>query len=389
MKNQLDWLEAFNLAQARMDARIAAGARHEEELLNTVAKLVIVDRLVPPKRMTFAPVPACDTARLMLNYFTDDGGGLGVTIHRHAFTQLCQKVSLPMSYANMLEGKGAWQELLLAHNLNELFHKEDWTERGGQPTRFLHRIVDGELRGFLSRRFNRHLASAPLLRSFIDACRASGAQPVESYSSPVRNALKCLLPKVFEAFPGEYICLGVEWSNSDFGSGKLKVSQTVWRVAIGSSSILDEGLSRTHIGSIIEDSDIEMSNETALKEVAAQQSAVQDHVKQYLSEKMTSRLLAALRMAHDELIPWSQLRSRLRDVLSKGDLDWMQGVIDTGESIIDLPPLSYSPSGERMPNRYWAANAISAVAAKAEDIDRKMELQREAGRLLAAALEKV
>lgn len=382
---QISMFDAFDTAQAHMSRRFARGEAEEQKLINTVAQTVIVDKLVPPKAMSFwidGAQPSGDCVRLQY------GGETSVTVHRHALNQLAQKVSMPMTYLNMLHGSAdAWKHELLTHNLNELYHRPDWLERGGNTTKFLHRVVGNELRGFLSRRYNRYLASAPLLRAYVDQCRAEGARPVEATSSPVRSALKYLLPNIFEAFPGEYICMGVEWSNSDFGAGKLKVLQTVWRVSTGTASVLDEGLSRAHIGSVIEDSDIEMSDETARKEVEAQQSAVRDHVRQYLSYATVDRLLVAIRAARDEQIPWGQLRGRLRDVLGKENVDWLQNVLDNkGASIIDLPPVSFAPDGTPTPNRYWASSAISVIASKTEDPDRRLDLQREAGKLLAAAL---
>jgi hypothetical protein len=290
-----------------------------------------------------------------------------------------------MTYVNRLqEDTTRGMSDLLCDNLNTLFGLTVWPE----ATRFLHRIVGTELRGFLSRRYNRHLASAPLLRSFIDQCKAEGARPIEATSSPVRHALKCLIPKVFEAFPGEHVCIGIEWSNSDFGAAKLKVLQTLWRVGAGSASVIDEGLSRAHIGSVIEDSDIEMSDETARKEVEAQQSAVRDHVKEYLSQKTIDRLLVAIRAARDEQISWTSLVAKLREAtLGKSDIEWMKNVLEgKAETIIDLPPVSYAPDGARVPNLYWAIGAIGSIAQKMEDPDRRLELQREAGKLLAAAL---
>lgn len=383
MNKQTDMFEQFDLAKGRMERRFGLGAQQEQFLLDIVTKTVIVDRLVPPKAMSFYIDPNTKDLRIKYN------GDNGFTIHRHALNQLCSKVGLRMDYANFLASGEDYKRDLLAYNLEALYFGPDWLERGGQPVRFLHRIVGTELRGFLSRRFNRHLASAPLLRAFIDECAAAGAKPVEASASPVRNALKCLMPKVFEVCPGEYIGLGVEWSNSDFGSGKLKVLQTVWRINTSTASVLDEGLARAHIGSVIEESDIEMSDETAQKEVAAQQSAVRDHVKEYLSEETVKRMLEALKKAFEEQIPWASIRSRLRDVVGKENVDWMESILEgKTDSIIDLPPISYDAAGNRVPSRYWVANAISAVASKTEDPDRRLDLQREAGKLLAAVLEK-
>ena len=372
MGDQISLFDQFERAQNRMTTRFKAGAAQEERLIDEVAKTVIVDKLVPPKSAIFH-------GNMSLSY----GAEKTVTIHRHALGQLCEKAKVPMTWVNTLQLAPANEEglELLAHTLNWRFQKKDF----GDETRFLHRIVGTELRGFLSRRFNRHLASAPLLRAFVDQCRASGARPIEATSSPVRSALKCLVPTVFEAFKGEYICVGAEWSNSDFGSGKLSVRQTVWRVGAGTAAVVDEGLGKRHIGSIIEDSDVEMSDETAIKEVAAQQSAVRDHVKMYTSEKNVEHLLEAIRTAHEKEIPWSGLKNKLRGILTQKQLEDMKSTLDE-DSILDLPPVSYTAGGERAPNAYWASAYVSAVAAKSEDTDRRLELQQEAGKLLAAAL---
>lgn len=393
--------DQYQTAQERMDRRFLQGARDEEALLTAVGQTVIVDRLVPPRQMTFIPL-SLEKTGIKLRYRVAEGmrssTDMDVTIHRHALGQLCTKVSIPMNFVNMLNTYVArealdskttedWKRTLLCANLNELFTQPEWTERGGAPTRFLHRIVGGELRGFLSRRYNRHLASAPLLRAFIEGCQHHEARPIESTSTAVRVALKYLLPKVFEAFPGEYVCLGSEWANSDFGAGRLSVSQTVWRISTGTSSVLDETFGRVHLGSVIEDSDIEMSDDTAKKEVAAQKGAIRDAVTAQFAPETVDRLLGALRLAHEQQVPWGKLRGQLGRFLGKNDIGWLQSALDTGESIIDLPPLSFDPDGNRVPNLYWASSAVSALASKAEDTDRRLELQREAGKLLAAAME--
>jgi hypothetical protein len=378
---QTNLFEMFEAAKRRMEERFNLGPAQEQFLLDIVTKTVIRDRLVPPTEMSFGEFGG---GRIFIRY-RDSPDTL--SIHRHALNQLCQKVQLTMTYMNrLLNDRNPGMLDLACYNLEALFNLTPWPETHGPP-RFLHRIVGTELRGFLSRRYNRHLASAPLLRSFIDQCKVEGAKPVEATSSPIKHALKCFIPKVFEAYPGEYICVGVEWSNSDFGSGRLNVLQTVWRVVNGAAVVVDQGLRRAHIGSIIEDSDVDMSDDTAKKEVEAQQSAVRDHVKEYLAENSIDRMLEAIARAHEEKIPWGKLSASLSDVLSKGDLKWMKEVLEgKAETIIDLPPISYESDGTRVPNLYWAASTVSAIATKTEDEDQRLVLQREAGKLLAAAM---
>jgi len=369
----------FEHAEKKMNARFRLGEMEEAALIEQVAKNVIVDKLVPPRMMVFHPAHKC-SARLEVSYNAERI----YSIHRHAFGQLCSKVSFPMSYANSLLSSEDWRLDLLAHNLNRLFHEPDWSDRSG-PVRFLHRIVGDELRGFLSRRYARHMASAPLLRAFIDAYRHQGARAIGATTSDVRLQLQCLLPKVFEAFPGENVCVGAAFSNSDFGAGRLAVKSTIWRVSSGASAVLDETFSKVHVGSIIDESELELSASTAQKEVAAQCGLITDVVEQLLSEGVVDRLLQLLRVAHETQIPWSKLKGRLSSVLSKGDLVWLQEAADHGSGIVDLPPVSYTPDGQRTPNAYWAAAALSAIAARSEDADKRLDLQQEAGKLLACA----
>ena len=379
MVNQLDMFEAqtkFAQAERVLFGRFKMGTSQEKALVDLVAKTIIVDKLVPPKMMTFRVNPS----GVVIQYEGSEGD---VKIHRHALNQLCSKVRLPMHFVNdLLTGDVRYQELL-AHNMNELFHIPVWKDKDGQLVRFLHRLVGNQLRGFLSRRFNRWLASAPLLRTFSEECKAAGANPVEAYSSDIRSSLKCLMPKVFEVFevfPGEYISVGVEWSNSDFGSGKLKVAQTLWRIFENTGAVVDSGINRAHIGSILEDSDLEMSDDTARKEVIAQQGAIKDHVHGFLSETSIDRLLAGIRIARTKEIPWSKLEKQLKGILTSSELDWMNKGLN--EAIIDLPPID-----QGVPNAYWGAACVSSIASKTKDVDRRMELQRAAGVFLAAAME--
>ena len=387
--NQMNMFDAKENAKIGMAKRLLQGEAEEKALVQKVAAMVIQDKLVPPLATQFGILSMGELEKdfrfsLRISY----PGLQDQKIHRHAMGQLCQKVELPISFANKLSAeKELWKLSLLQHNLNELVHKTEWKEQKSGPTRFLHRIVDGELRGFLSRRYNRYLASRPLLQAFAEQARMMGARPVEGTYTDVRVALKYLFPEAIEVFPGEFVGIGTEWSNSDFGAGKLTVCQTIWRLKTQSSSVLDESISRVHLGSIIEDSDIEMSDETAQKEVSALQSAIRDAVSYQLATDTMERMIVAIRAAHDEQVPWTKLRGLLGRFLSKADVAWVKGVLDgTGATVVDLPPVSFSPEGERVPNLWWASSAVSSIAQATSDLDKKLELQRAAGALLSKSV---
>lgn len=373
----------FARAEVAAHARFDIGEREKDALLERVASTVIRDKLVTPKAMTFIPSHKIDLdpykdSELRLQYKENEV----VKIHHHALGQLAAKVELPMAFVNKLRvSKEDWKISLLAHNLNELYGH---TKFAGDAPRFLHRVVNDELRGFLSRRFNRHLASLPMLRAFVEAYERAMALPVESAASDVRVSLKAFLPQVFEAYPGQYICVGVEWSNSDFGAGRLAITQTVWDPLRGTRAVMDEPISKIHVGSVIEDADIEMSDETMSKEVETQASAINDAVKQYLSEEQVSRMVRAIKVAHEEEIPFSSLRGQWRNILLKKELESVEALLEASD-VVDLPPPGKNIKGEPIPTRWWAAAVISHIADKSGDDDRKLELQREAGRLISGA----
>lgn len=351
--------------------RLMTGEAHQQKLINEVAALVIRDRLVAPTQMRLHP--ADGSSKLVIRYQGQDP----CTIHRHALNQLAAKVNVPMTYVNHLSSDSAenWKAELLGHILTQSFHKTEFYDRAGDP-RFLHRIVGNELRGFLSRRFNRQIASAPLLRAFLGACQEIDAYPVDATATPVKLALRCFLPHVFEPVQGEYVCLGVEWSNSDFGAGRLQVALTMWAPSTDRFTVLDHTLSRVHIGSIIEDSDLELSEETASKEAETQALAIRDAVKKQLDVESVETVLKAVHVAATEAVPWHRIKGNLARYLGKKELESLKAALE--QEILDLPP-PIRVNGEIQPTKWWASSALSWLASKETDPDKKMELQHAAG----------
>lgn len=370
----LDHVQRANAEELyqRIDNRIKLGKSMGASMIQQVSSMVIRDKLVSPRAMTFVVDPL--ERRLSLRY----GAELHVTMHRHAITQLCGKVRFPLVYLSELNSmddraeRPLWKLDQLAICLNGHYHEGFFP----QDTRFLHRIVGDNLRGFLSRRFNRHLASAPLLNSFLHSCEEVGAVPFDTTVTDVKFAFKCMLPFIFEPVPGEFVCLGAEWSNSDFGAGKMQVSLTVWTPKQDRFGVLDNTLSKVHIGSVIDDADLEISDETAQKEAAAQASAIRDTVKSKLSEESVGRILGAIQASHEEQVPWHRLRGQLSRFLGKKEIQTLKESLE--QEITDLPPVK-SIGGEIQLSKWWAFEALGMLANRSSDPDRKLELQHAAG----------
>lgn len=377
--------DKYDALYRQMARRMENGANQRNQLLKVITDTVIQDRLVGPHQMTFVPSEAC-TNLVGLTYRGSEDGV--VKIHKHALSQLCNKVSFPLTYLRTLRNyysalEHEWPADLLAHNLNTLYEKVPFKDKDGRP-RFLHRIVNGELRGFLSRKYNRHMASEPLLAAHLAACEEMGAVPLEAVATAVKYSLKCVVPQIFMPVDNYPVAIGVEWSNSDFGAGRLQVALVVYMPNQGRSWILDNAISRVHIGSVLEDSDLEISDETAQKEVAAQRSAVRDAVVTYLKPETGNRVLAALADASEEGVSWANLRTQLNRFLSRGEVDSVKAMLD--DRIEDLPPVKKTATGTQ-PTTLWIMAALGKLAERADDPDRMLELQRAAGSFLKVKLE--
>ena len=363
--------------------RIERGSEECTRMVELIEKRTIRDILVNAGGAVVYPSTTASSG-MSITYGDEENS---YKIHRHALSQITEKVSIPASYVNRLNtpSVGDWKRKCLsndiqAHYKNYLVDEPARYTKKGSRT-FLHRIVAGELRGFLSSRYNRNMSSAPMLVAFLGACEIVGAAPYAAYSSDIKFSLKCFLPHVFKVGK-EFACFGVAWGNSDFGAGKMYVSPSVWlptKKNGGNFMVLDQAISKVHIGSVLEESDIELSEDTLSKEAAAQAGAIKDCVIGSLGPDAIEKTIASLEEAQLQEVPWHTLQKDLKRFLSKEDVKMVQDALDN--QIQELPqPLQV---GERIvPSRWWAARAISWIAAKEDDIDRKADLEREAGKFL-------
>lgn len=160
------------------------------------------------------------------------------TIHNHALSQMAQTAGVPGAYlAELASSTHLWQRELATRTLSEFFAK-------GEPSRkrYLARSVGAQVRGVLSDRFRR-LDSRPLLDAFAETCQEIGAVPIEGHATDLRVAVKALLPVVFEPVPGEVLCLGVEWGNSDFGAARHSVRAFIYRLWCANGATMEDGKS--------------------------------------------------------------------------------------------------------------------------------------------------
>jgi len=280
----------------------------------------------------------------------------------YALGQLAAKANVPSRYLKELAEGSEWRQELAAHVLNEHYgHVEE--------ERVLVRSVGGQMRGWLSDKYRR-LDSRPLVDALVREAQAVGALPIGGSATETRTALKIIHPEILEPTAGEFVVVGGEWSNSDYGNGVHGFRAFLLRVACLNGATTENVLRQVHLGGKLADN-IEFSDRTYRLDTAASVSALQDVVRGVLGPAGRNRIVEQIRKANEQEYSKRQLQTATKD-LTKAQ---QKAVVEAfaGEDVINLP------GGE---TAWRASNAISWVARHTEDPEVRLDLERLAGTLL-------
>jgi hypothetical protein len=369
-------------ARGLMEKKIAEGRASAAHLIEVVNTKIPADYIARGNGLTFiadaewtendAEIAPGNNVRAPLAVELKSVNGAPLTIHNHALQQLCTKAGVPYAYlGELVKAKEPWARELAADILNKHYNeKRDTKSENLSTSKHLVRAVDGQMRGFLSDRYRR-LDSRPLLDTFAAKCQEFGAIPVEGTCTDVRVALKAYLPYIFEPVENEVMMLGVEWSNSDYGSGKHGLRAILWRLWCTNLATMEDVLSQVHIGGRLSE-DVEFSDRTYQLDTKAQVSALGDLVTNALAPKNTEALMATIKNANEQEIDWKNVSASLTKKLLKDELKAVRDAFDS-DDVVNLPAQK----------TVWRmSNALSWLATKTEDGDRKLDLQRMAGEII-------
>jgi len=291
------------------------------------------------------------------------------SVHKWAEQQICGRASLPWKYAQYLEQGDirSWGLPLLATNLNTLYSKS--------RSKYLLRTYKGTVRGFLSDRYKR-LDSRPLIESFSGACKDVGAVPIDGFGTDTKVGLTAVLPKIYEPVENEPISMGVTWENSDYGNGRHMINGFIDRAWCANGIIMSMGFAQVHLGKRLTD-DIVLSERTHQLDTMATASAIDDVVRKSLSQEMVDLFCETVKTAHEEKIDVEKALKNIRKQLTKGEVELIKNKFNS-------PDVEMLPPG----NTSWRlSNAISWVAGNdIEDEERKNDLQKVAGQVIAATM---
>lgn len=356
-----------NLAISKLNEAIARGKERAPGVIRNVFENVPKDAIVKANALQFG---ARETGALTI-------GVQGFyPVHTHALGQICEKANVPEKYIGELlaptvvgRGRAAvpapeWRRNLATQILS--------THYSNSNARHLVRIASGEVRGFLSDQFRR-LDSRPLLDAFFTKTTELGAIPYDGSAGSVRVSLKMIVPDIVEPVPGEFGCIGLEFSNSDFGAGTMSVRVFFLRLWCLNGATAEDVMRQVHLGKRLTD-DIEYSRRTLRLDTDATVSALSDTIGAALLLEKRAELFGRIKDANETEISWEQLKAKLAKQLTKEELKRTEDAF-TGPDTINLPPVQ---------SMWRASNALSWIAQTVETDDRRHELERLAGSFIAA-----
>jgi len=280
-------------------------------------------------------------------------------LHRNAWGQVMERAGIPGEYARELATRNqpddAWGNELLAHNLRTVFAHQ-------KTTKYLTRSYASEMRALLSNKFRR-LDSRPIVDNIAKACQAVGALPTDGIFNDTRVSIQILLPTIYEPIPGEFMCLGYSWQNSDFGNGAHTLKEYILRVKCANGMTGEETLRQVHLGGRLEDEEI-WSSRTYKLDTDRSASMVHDAIKGYLSPHKIQERMNLIKAAHDKEVEPKSMQEFLKKQLGAGKA---KEVIDcyNGADVENLPP----------GNSMWRmANALTWLAGKESDADKRFDM---------------
>lgn len=356
-KMRIKLQENIHSAQAKS---VAALQRIENEIPE--------DHVVASRRLDF--VPAGAGRELALSYPVAAGeaieGSKLVQVHNWALGQVCEAVGLKRDYVKALLGRGdekdPWGAELAAHNLNELYGHHDESH--------LLRSYGGVLRGFLSPRYKRRHPGR-ILDVLIQGFKHHGLIAYDAWCSDTRHGVRAVLDRIVEPVPNECLGIGVYYSESPYGNGATSLSIFAERMWCTNLAVMEQSLREVHLGGRLSE-DVSWSDDTYRKDTDLMSSQLTDMLEGTISEKAIEKLCRVVKAAHAQKLDAKGFADFLKKHLSAGDASSVLAAYNTAD-------VEMLPAG----NNVWrASNAISFFAGTVNDEEKKLDLQRLAGKIL-------
>lgn len=322
------------------------------------------DRVAPATALSFAwangnATPSRGEVVSTAGHLTTTVGGATLNTHANALQQAGGLTDIPAAYVTTLLAN---DPELLTYNLNRRMH--------ARPNRQLVRSVRGTARAVLSDKYRR-LDSRPILENLSAEAQKLGLMPMGGIATDLQFRIRLAVPQVFEPLEGEFVMLGLDWSNSDFGRGAHDITAFLLRVACANGAVRDSAFRQVHLGKRLS-ADGVLSEQTLQLDTMAAASAAGDVVRAYLEPARIEERLNEVRAAAARDVTPMAVDAFLKKHLGK------EGAARAAETYRSAE-VEMLPPG----NSVWRlSNALSWLANEAEG-DARADLQEAAGKALS------
>lgn len=290
-----------------------------------------------------------------------------VGIESLAHRQIAERVKVPAAYYDRML-KDAPD--LLVTNVNHWF--------ASQPERRMIRTMDGNARAFLSDRYRPldHMDLANAVLPVLDEV-ASDMRIESCEVTTTRMYIKALFPRIQgEVAKGDVVQSGVVISNSEVGSGALRIEPLVYRLVCLNGMIAATAMKRHHVGgrSILDSEEggaVEFyRDETLQADDKALWLKVQDTVRAAVSESRFKQLLQTMQASTDVMIQASPIKV----------VERLANRFSLAEPERDNVLLHLMKGGDL--SQWGLLNAVTRASQDVESYDRATDLERMGGQIL-------
>lgn len=278
-----------------------------------------------------------------------------------AHDQIASRLSIPAKYYGRMQADAPH---LLADNVNHWFK--------ANPEKRMLRTLGGDLRAFLSNRYNRieneEIAEVVLpILAELPEVRFVSAEITDS-----RMYIQAVTPRLQgEVKVGDTVQAGIIISNSEVGLGAVSIKPIIYRLACLNGMVIDDGRFRAnHVGARIDNTEALWSDEARKADDRAILLKVRDVERATLSEAVFSKNIERLRGLTEFSVKGDPAKAV--EVLAKkvGATEAERGGIL--RSLIEGGDLS----------GWGLLNAITHQAHTASDYDRSIEFEKMGGALI-------
>ena len=283
----------------------------------------------------------------------------------NAHQQIASRLQIPYRYYDKMRRE---YPMLLDHNINEWFRKD--------PERRMLRILDGNVRAFLSDRYRR-LDNLELAEAvFPVIAQVKGSALVSSEITQTHMYIKVINQNMrAELDVNDVVQAGIVISNSEVGIGSLKVEPLLYRLVCKNGLIIkDYAQKRYHVGRQVETTDnaYELYSDATLQaDDTAFFMKVQDTVRTSVDEMQFMMAVDKFRDTKEEKLGDDPVKTV--EVLAD------RYILNKNESGSILRQLLMSGDN----SRFGLINAVTRASQDIEDYNRATELERLGGELLS------